>query len=257
MPVSFHKEDLSRLMPGVGVAHSRFRGVGPGDKFGHNGAVGASYETIWHEGGLYAYLSAATVLQVSSDDADDTSAGAGARTVKLTGLDVNYKPLEETVTLNGTTQVATAEEFLRIYRIMVITAGASGWNEGTVYAGTGSPTAGKPAVVYASVAPMINQTLDAQYTVEAGHHIHITRFEMESSISKAITAHLFVRPEGEVFQAKNIMSFTSGAVVQEFDMPIIIRSKSDVEVRAKATGGGGDISARFSFIVMSNGVGVP
>ena len=32
-------------------------------KFGNNAAVGDSLETIWQQGGLYSYLSAATVLR--------------------------------------------------------------------------------------------------------------------------------------------------------------------------------------------------
>ncbi len=59
-------------------------------KFGFNPDVDEILETIWAEGGLYSYLSAATVLKVSSSSTNDTSAGTGARTVELFGLDANY-----------------------------------------------------------------------------------------------------------------------------------------------------------------------
>ena len=52
-------------------------------KFGFNPDVDDSLETVWAEGGLYNYLSAASVLKVSSSSTADTSAGTGARTVKL------------------------------------------------------------------------------------------------------------------------------------------------------------------------------
>ena len=56
-------------------------------KFGNNPVVADSVETIWAQGGLYSYLSAATVLKVSSSSTNDASAGTGARTVELFGLD--------------------------------------------------------------------------------------------------------------------------------------------------------------------------
>ena len=76
-------------------------------KFGNNPSVGDSLETIWAEGGLYSYLTAATVLKVSSSSTDDTSAGTGARTVELSGLDADYNEISELVTLNGQTPVNT------------------------------------------------------------------------------------------------------------------------------------------------------
>ena len=93
----------------------------------------------------------------------------------------------------------------------------------------------------------------ALYTVRNGYHAHIIKVEAESSISKAITANLFVRPQGQVFQARTQFNFTSGDITQDFELPIKIDEKSDFELRAKATGGGGDISGRIEMILMSNG----
>ena len=95
-------------------------------KFGNNPTVGDSTETIWSQGGLYSYLSAATVLKVSSSSANDTSAGTGARTVQLYGLDADYNEINEAVTLNGQTAVNTTNEFLRINRMIVRSAGTGG-----------------------------------------------------------------------------------------------------------------------------------
>jgi hypothetical protein len=47
-------------------------------KFGYNSVVGNTKETIWEQGGLYAYPPSASVMTVSSSDANDTSAGTGA-----------------------------------------------------------------------------------------------------------------------------------------------------------------------------------
>ena len=72
-------------------------------KFGFNPLdVDDSLETVWAQGGLYSYLSAATVLKISSSSTNDTSAGTGARTVTFSGLDANYDEISETIDFKWT-----------------------------------------------------------------------------------------------------------------------------------------------------------
>ena len=92
-------------------------------KFGFNPDIDDSLETIWAEGGLYSYLSAASVLKISSSSTDDASAGTGARTITISGLDANYDEISESITLNGQTAVNTTQSFLRVFRLTVDTAG--------------------------------------------------------------------------------------------------------------------------------------
>ena len=141
-------------------------------KFGNNAAVANVTETIWQQGGLYSYLSAASVLKVSSSSANDTSAGTGARTVELFGLDGDYNEINEVVTLNGQTAVNTTQSYLRINRMIVRSAGSGGANAGVIYAGTGTVTTGVPANIYATInGDGSNQTLMALWTVPAGYRL--------------------------------------------------------------------------------------
>ncbi len=48
-------------------------------KFGSNPVVDATLETVWSQGGIYVYPSAATVMKVSSSSAADTGSGTGRR----------------------------------------------------------------------------------------------------------------------------------------------------------------------------------
>ena len=73
--------------------------------FGSNPDVGTSQETVWDEGGIYAYLTEATVLKVSSGDANDDVGDAGATSVRIYGLDANYTEINETIAMNGQTAV--------------------------------------------------------------------------------------------------------------------------------------------------------
>ena len=60
-------------------------------KFGHNAAVSDTEETIWSQGGLYAYPPGAQQMTLSSSSDDDTAnEGTGARTVEIQGLDADY-----------------------------------------------------------------------------------------------------------------------------------------------------------------------
>jgi len=130
----------------------------PQFKFGFNPDVDDSEETVWAQGGLYSYLSSASILKVSSSSTADDSAGTGARTVQLYGLDANYNEINETVTLDGQTAVNTTNSFLRINRMVVRSAGTGEKNAGVIYAGAGTVTAGVPANKYATIAIGDNQT---------------------------------------------------------------------------------------------------
>ena len=231
-------------------------------KFGNNPTVGNSLETIWAEGGLYSYLSAATVLKVSSSSADDTSAGTGARTVQLYGLDADYNEINETVTLNGQTAVNTTKEFLRINRMIVRSAGTGGSNAGVIYAGTGTVTAGVPANVYASVNGIngSNQSLMALWTVPAGYTAYLFQYDISNGTTSNTPAVckliLAVRPYGEVFQSKDVKSLTTGMHVEEtFSIPQKITEKSDIEVRAESSSASVsfDISAALEIVYIQNG----
>lgn len=50
----------------------------------------AAAEEVWAAGGLYPWLTGATALEIVSDSANDASAGTGAHTVVINGLDINY-----------------------------------------------------------------------------------------------------------------------------------------------------------------------
>ena len=230
-------------------------------KFGNNTTVGDSLETIWADGGLYSYLTAATVLKVSSSSTDDTSAGTGARTVQLYGLDADYNEINELVTLNGQTAVNTTQSFLRINRMIVRSAGSGGANAGVIYAGTGTVTTGVPANVYASVNGVTgsNQSLMALWTVPAGYTAYLLQYDISigttSNTPAVCKLVLAVRPYGEVFQSKDVKSLTTGMHVEEtFALPLKIEEKSDIEVRALSSSGSVsfDISAAFEIIYIKN-----
>ncbi len=222
-------------------------------KFGYNSTVGAAEETIWEESTPYSYLAAATVLKISSSDVDDTAAGAGARTVAISGLDTNYDEINETITLNGRTAVNSVNSYLRIFRGRVLTAGATESNEGTIYVGTGAVVAGVPANVYATITVGHNQSLMAFWTVPNAHTAYMTHFYASTGVANKTTEILlYIRPLNEVFQVQRRYHIIAGVVDRTFTLPLGIVAKSDIEVRGTAAGGGGAISASFDMWYEAN-----
>ncbi len=95
--------------------------------FGHNPNIGAGASAdVWEGGGIYPFPASASLMQLSSSSANDTSAGTGARTMFLTGLDSSYNAISETITMNGVTPVVTANSYLRINTLDLLTVGTAG-----------------------------------------------------------------------------------------------------------------------------------
>lgn len=220
-------------------------------KFGYNPTVGTDQETIWSQGGIYSYLSSATILKVSSSNTNDASAGTGARTVQLNGLDSNYDEISETITLNGQTAVNTTNEYIRINRMIVKTAGTGDQNAGVIYAGTGTVTAGVPANKYATIAIGDNQTLMALWTVPRNHTAYIYNLQLSTgsaTTNKFVTGRMVIREFGGVFATKYITTFSNIHIFVDLSIPIVATEKSDIELRAKTSSSADGVSGDFEIV---------
>jgi hypothetical protein len=209
-------------------------------KFGNNPDINGALETIWSRGGLYVYPTSAIQMKVSSSSADDAALGTGARTVSVQGLDQNYNEVAETITLNGQTEVLTTNTFIRVFRAFVITAGSGETAAGTIYVGTGTVTAGVPATVYAEIALGDNQTTMATWTVPAGYTFFVYRGTFSASsnnVSQYILGKFMFRPFGGVFRNAADVTVNTGAIQYDFELPLALPEKSDIEAQAIALSG--------------------
>jgi hypothetical protein len=230
----------------------------PQFKFGFNADVNDTLETVWAEGGLYYHPSSATQMTVSSSSDDDTAnEGDGARTVELFGLDADYNEISETILLDGTSAVTTTKSFLRINRGIVRSAGDNEVASGTIYAGTGTLTLGKPANVYLSILPADGQTLMALWTVPAGYTAYLTQSDVTVTTiqdNKFATVSVVARPEGQVFQVKDKFVMDRGVHNQKYDFPLEFAEKTDIEVRcvANSSNANVNISAGLDLVYIKN-----
>lgn len=168
------------------VASGRVPGYEVGRKFGRNTDIdtGSVPEDLWGGGGTYTgILSSAETLDVFSSDAADTAAGTGARTVQLVGLDANWEPQTETVTMNGTSTVVTSNTWLRCWRQRVITTGSGNTNAGQI---TVRPTTTTSAVM-SQVQAGTGQSTILFYTVPADKKalFRQLKFNVEGSSSSS------------------------------------------------------------------------
>lgn len=110
---------------------------------------------------------------IASASANDTAAGTGARTVRITYLNsTGSGPYTETVTLNGTSYVNTvATNICFIEQIDVITAGSGGVNAGILT--LKAATAGGGATI-GTISAGNNQTFWAHHYVPTGKEANIT-----------------------------------------------------------------------------------
>jgi hypothetical protein len=239
------------------VSRGQIQGHTPFCQFGFNSAVGTSYETVWIEGGTYAFPAAASVMKVSSSSATDDKDSTGAHTVLIEGLDASYNLISEVVTLEGQTAQNTTNSYLRVNKMTVLTAGSGGTSVGVIYAGTGDVTAGVPAVVVNRTGVNSNESESAFYTVPDGYSAYITRWSMSSGNATAEASTQFVlrvRPSGGVFGIKALY-YTPGNGIYECEAfyPVALPAKADIEIRAAASAGSSSASTQLQILLIKEG----
>lgn len=161
------------------IAAGLFSGYSIVNKFGYNPDVDTATvpEDIWEGGGVYTGfpVTSGETITVVSTSVNDTAAGTGARTIRISGLDANYNEQTEDFTLNGLTNVDGIKTFTRVHTMTVLTSGSSNtaFNAGTISAFHTVTTAN----VFINMRVGVNQSNCSAYTIPAGYtgylrHIH-------------------------------------------------------------------------------------
>ena len=89
---------LPNTTEGIILIRKDLRGVFGERPSGNNPSIEiAAEEDVWNNGGDYIFPAAAETLDIVSSDADDDGDGngTGAQTVRITGLDADYKEITE------------------------------------------------------------------------------------------------------------------------------------------------------------------
>jgi len=235
----------------LAVQQGKVPGYSMVNKFGYNPTIGSgSFETIWETGDNYSWQSTDVTVDVVSDNVNDDVAGTGARTLRIQGLDGSYNFAEETVDMDGTTTVTTTQEFLRVFRMSVETAGSSGNNEGTI---TVTYTGGSD--VAATISAGNGQTLMALYTIPAGYTGYLLSMNISSGKDQEMDFKFIQRiNEGSNggFQTKQFLNVRGGQTSVIFNAINVIPEKSDIYVSGKGSSTS-SASASFDLLLVQDG----
>lgn len=221
--------DIVRSPNGLlAVAAGHFEDAEAVNIFGVNPEVGTSYETLWDYGGLYTYPSSALSLSAVSSSAADTMG------LLINGLDENYWPISEVVTLNGTTAVTTTQAFLRVNSAVIL----AGENAGNITITNDSTVVG-----YISIGKGLTQACN--YTVPVDHSLYIYRIDLTSGTvtgNKYLTYRNVTRTS--TGRTLRVAEATWQAGMQSFDrqVPFKVGEKTDFQFEAKSSSSDNEIS---------------
>lgn len=262
-------DKLGRLLtfspnPALEIARGNVAGITIEHKFGRNPDIdtGTDPEDIWDAGGIWIAPTTARTHQLAStsinDDTDGGGTNAGARTIRIFGLGSSFALQQEDLTLDGTTNVATASTYTMIYRLQILTAGATGSNEGVITA-----TADTDGTVTAQINIGNNQTGMAIYQIPAGKKGFLVNFYGSLADSGGqganVDIQLLVQPTGGVFNVKQFHGLTnSGAAHFNHIFPVPfpangLDAKDTIKMQAKTTSANDAVvSAGFDIILVND-----
>jgi hypothetical protein len=243
---------------GLQISRGQIQGHSTVIVFGYNPDVDTSEETVWPDGGLIPHPTVASVLKISSSSADDASAGTGARTVFIEGVNGNFAVVSETVILNGQTAVNTTNSYLYVNSFYVATVGSGGANAGNINAGTGTVTSGVPAVLYDIIAAGYNNRTTGHYCVPAGYTGYMTEGLLsagQASGSTSVTTFLKQHGPDNILRVGAVATVNNSAAVFMFEQPYIIPEKNCVGATAIGASANNAVSSYFNIILIKNATG--
>ena len=204
-------------------------------------------EDIINFGGLYSFPAAAETLGiVSTDAADNSGSGTGAKTITIYGLDANYAEISEVITLHatdGTVQVSSIALFLRVSHVEVTTTGASGTNEGaiTVDNNTSSDILGRIEVAE-------NFSDMCQYTIPANKDGWIASIKgVMMTAAQTGVISIYVTPNGGT---ESELDFLPLGSTEHSKIWIHVDEETDIVLRSSASADNTDIKGSFELFVL-------
>lgn len=225
----------------------------PGDTpFGFDGissAVPLTVATIWPLNIPYIFPTSASIMTVSSESANDTLLGTGARIVTVEGLDINRDRISEDVETDGQAAVPTVNSYFRINNIFVKKGqtGILGHNDDNIYIGTGTVTAGVPANIFGFMAQNTSLSQSAVISVPRNHIYKI--WDVLYNVDAARSARLFFTSIDQGTKATIITATISEALEpQPRVVPIVINGGTDFIISGQSTSSGAQTAEVSIFI---------
>jgi hypothetical protein len=246
----------------------RITGMSTLNKFGRNIEIDNGVTADIWDGGytvasggtslIWVAPTAARTHVIDSDNGGDTSAGAGARTVRIYGLTSwNSAEVSEDITLNDASPPSTENSYVIIHRMKVLTKGATNVNIGNITATAAAPD----STVTARILAGQGQTQMAIYGVPSTQDAYITNVYANANKAQAsgsVDISLDVNPEPQTELTNFLVKHTFGlqttgssAYDVHFHLPKKIEGPAIIKIQAVAGANDMDVSAGFDLILVT------
>lgn len=245
--------DLRDTLHKITISQELLDSARPIFKFGKNDGASGNFEELWTASTPYPYLAAATQLNISSDNANDTLGGTGLNTLVIRGLDENFVEIEEQIELDGQNAVVTANSYFRINDFIGLTGGTTGTHEGTIYAGTGALAAGVPAVVLAEMPTTDVPTGIAQmaiFTIPAGKVGLLANVNIFTDQGSNAEIAFRIKTDGRIPLYLSTIILYQATLQRNFPFFFAIEEKTDIALVAKSLQGNIKASGSFELLLV-------
>ena len=249
------------------ISRGNVSGMVTVNKFGRSTNVDSGIATdVWdranatNDQDIWVAPTQARIHGIVSDSGSDTSAGAGAKTIRVFGL-TSWSTSEESedITMSGATNVSTTKSYVIIHRMRVLTKGATNVNVGNITA-----TADVDATITAQILAGQGQTQMAIYGVPSNQTAYMTQFYVSVNKSGGATGamdgSIFYNPEPDVELTNFLVKHTTGKITtgssngapQRFNPPKKFVGPGIIKMQAVGSANDLDVSAGFDLILIDN-----
>ena len=253
---------VPHVINAVDIAAGEFAELGGVNKFGRSTDVDSGVATdIWDGANatdttpVWVAPTQARVHNVKSTSTGDdgSPAGVGARTVQLYGLTSwDADEVSEIITLNGTTNVATANAYVIVHRIKVLTSGGTAINVGVITA-----TAVTDGTVTAQINAGEGQTQMAIYGVPSTQIALMSQYyasAIKGSTSLAVKIEVLVNANPDAQLTNFLIKHTIGLTTEGNNYirhrfpelwPFKIAGPAIIKITGNSSAANTDVSAGF------------
>lgn len=257
--------DYTEIIKGHSVLEIQ-RGNVPGFSFVHKFGAGSVTTVIAPVSPVNKYETptAAVTLEFVSDDANDTSAGTGAREVTVTGLNAAWEEVDVVVVTNGLTAVTLGTDLIRVYRWRVSKSGTYANATTGSHAGNLTLRVSGGGTIWDTIVntPLATgQSQIGSYTIPAGFTGYLYGKVQFTDTSKTADVYMFQRPNADVVVAPYTGIFRvierevglQGGFDHHFAAPKgPFVGPCDIGFMAKVTTGSAEISVEFELLLVAD-----
>lgn len=238
--MGYFKHDISSPDAMLEIAHRRISGAQQVQLFGFNRNIEEAYETVWNNGGgIYTFPSQPLTMTLVSTSAADTMP------VLVQGLDNNYEPINDIVTLNGTTPVTSNVPFYRINNAVIL----SGENAGNISITNGGNT-------YAYIEEEAGTIQAIVYTTSARHSLYV---RTAAFVSGTVNPNKYMFSRAcQVSSNGRTLRFWESTFQRSMDfnvaVPFRVPPKTDFTIEAKSSSGVNELSVYIGAVLLEEDI---